>query len=76
MAESFDAEAMIDRYRERAEAVRKRNLPPVGGDERANFIRQAEVDFMDYAIISDAKASMEDGVLVLRVDLRASENED
>jgi hypothetical protein len=35
MAESFDAEAMIDRYRERAEAVRKRNLPPVGGDERA-----------------------------------------
>lgn len=70
MAESFDADAMIQRFQERAKAVKARNLPPVGGEERAAFIRQAQVDFQDFAIIGDAEAALEDGVLVLRVDLR------
>ena len=69
MAE-LDVDAMLARYKERALAVKKRNLPPVGGDERAAFIRQAELDYMDFAIIADAEASLEDGVLVFRVDLR------
>ncbi len=73
MAEGFDVDAMIQRFRERAEAVRRRNLPPVGGDERRAFIEQAQVDFQDYAIIGDAEATVEDGVLVLRVDLRPQE---
>ncbi|MFV0526094.1 MAG: hypothetical protein ACK5RL_16530 [Acidimicrobiales bacterium] len=71
MSDQFDPEAMIGRFRERAAAVRKRNLPPVGGDERQAFIRQAEEDFMDFAIIGDAEATLDDGVLVLRVDLRS-----
>jgi hypothetical protein len=29
-----------------------------------------QVDFQDFAIIGDAEASIEEGVLVLRVDLR------
>ena len=70
MAEGLDVEAMIQRFKERAQAVKNRTLPPVGGDERAAFIRQAQVDFQDYAIIGDAQATVEDGVLVLRVDLR------
>ena len=70
MAEGFDVDAMIQRFRERAQAVKNRNLPPVGGDERAAFIRQAQLDFQDFAIIGDAEAAVEDGVLVLRVDLR------
>lgn len=70
MADELDVDAMIQRFRERAQAVRTRTLPPVGGDERTAFIRQAQVDFQDYAIIGDAQASIEDGVLVLRVDLR------
>jgi hypothetical protein len=70
MAEGLDIEAMIQRFRDRSAAVRSRNLPPVGGDERAAFIRQAQLDFQDFAIIGDAKATIEDGVLVLRVDLR------
>jgi len=73
VAEGFDVDAMIQRFRERAEAVRRRNLPPVGGDERRAFIEQAQVDFQDYAIIGDAEATVEDGVLVLRVDLRPQE---
>lgn len=70
MAESFDPAVMITRFKERAQAVRKRNLPPVGGDERKMFIKQAEEDFMDFSMIGDAEAAMEDGVLVLRIDLR------
>ena len=70
MADSFDPDEMIQRFRERAEAVQKRNLPAVGGEERKLFIERAEVDFMDYAIIGDATAKIEDGVLTLTVDLR------
>lgn len=72
MADDFDIDAMLQRFRDRAAAVRSRNLPPVGGEERAAFIRQAQLDFQDFAIVGDAKASLEDGVLVLRVDLRGS----
>lgn len=70
MAESLDIDAMIARFRERAHAVKQRPLPPVAGDERARFVKQAQVDFRDYAIIGDAVGSIEDGILVLRVDLR------
>jgi hypothetical protein len=70
MGDALDVEAMIQRFRDRAQAVRNRNLPPVAGDERARLIRQAEVDFQDFAIVGDSEATIEDGVLVLRVDLR------
>ncbi|MCU0275060.1 MAG: hypothetical protein MUE34_17695 [Acidimicrobiales bacterium] len=70
MADSLDIDAMLQRFRERAAAVRRRQLPPVGGDERKKFIDQAQLDFQDFAIIGDAVASVEDGVLVLRIDLR------
>ena len=69
MAE-FDPEAMVQRFRERAAAVKKRPLPPVAGEERTAFIEQAQTDFRDFAIIGDAQTSIDDGVLVLRIDLR------
>jgi hypothetical protein len=70
MADSLDVDAMIQRFRERAQAVRSRTLPPVAGEERLRFIRQAETDFQDFSIIGDAEATLEEGVLTLRVDLR------
>jgi hypothetical protein len=70
MGDMLDVDAMIQRFRERAQAVRSRTLPPVAGEERLRFIRQAETDFQDFAIIGDAEATLEDGVLTLRVDLR------
>lgn len=70
MADELDVDAMLARFKERAAAVKKRNLPPVAGEERTRFIEQAKIDFMDYAIIADAEASLEDGILTLRVDLR------
>ena len=70
MADALDLPAMIERFRERAASVKRRNLPPVGGEERANFIRQAQLDFQDFAMIGDAEASLDDGILTLRIDLR------
>lgn len=67
---SFDPEAMVQRFRERAASVRRRQIPPVEGEARREFIRQAEVDFQDFAMVGDAEASIEDGVVVLRIDLR------
>jgi hypothetical protein len=70
MADGLDVDAMIKRFKERAAAVKDRNLPPVAGAERQRFIEQAETDYMDFAIIGDAEASLDDGILTLRVDLR------
>ncbi len=70
MAEAFDVDAMLERFRERAKAVKNRNLPPVAGPERTKFIEQAQLDFQDFAIIGDAEGRLDEGVLTLRVDLR------
>ena len=61
---------MIARFRERAAAVRRRGLPPVEGAERQMILRQMQLDFQDFAMLGDAEASLEDGILTLRVDLR------
>ena len=68
----LDVEAMLQRFRERAAAVRTRTLPPVGGEERQRFIDQAQDDLMDFGIVGDAEAMLDDGVLTLRIDLRPS----
>jgi hypothetical protein len=66
----FDPNEMVTRFRERANAVRDRGLPPVEGPERQRFREQAQRDYMDFAMIGDAEASLEDGILTLRIDLR------
>lgn len=70
MADGLDLDAMIERFRERSAAVKRRQLPPIGGEERTLFLRQAQNDFQDFAMIGDATATLEDGVLLLRIDLR------
>jgi sulfur transfer protein SufE len=67
---AFEPSEMIARYKERADAVKRRPLPPVAGEERQMFLQQAQSDFQDFAMIGDADASLEDGILVLRIDLR------
>lgn len=68
MAE-FDVDAMLERYNERAEAVRNRPIPPVEGDARRGFIKQAETDLIDFALIANAQWEVTEGHLVLRVPL-------
>jgi hypothetical protein len=61
---------MVARFRERAKAVRARGVPPLEGPDRKRFLEQAQLDYQDYAMLADAEASLEDGVLTLRIDLR------
>lgn len=70
MAEELDVDAMTERFRARAKAVRQRGIPPLEGPERKRFMDQARIDFQDYAIIGDATGRVEDGILTLTVDLR------
>jgi hypothetical protein len=70
MADELDVDAMLARFRERSDAVRRRPLPPVAGPEREQFIAQAERDFQDFAMIGDATWQFSDGILTLSIDLR------
>lgn len=70
MADEVDVEAMIARFRERAQAVRNRAMPPLEGPERRRFIERMQLDYQDFAMLGDATGAIEDGILVLRVDLR------
>lgn len=70
MVAELDVDAMIQRFRDRAAAVRSRNLPPVAGPERTKFVQQAQADFQDFAMVGDAEGSLTDGILTLRIDLR------
>lgn len=69
----FDVDAMLERYQQRAQAVRDRPLPPVAGDERQKFVSQAEADFTDYALIASASWELDDAHLVLKIPLQGSD---
>ncbi len=73
MGDTFDPEAMVLRFRERADAVRRRGLPPVEGPDRQRFIDAAKIDFQDFAMLGDAVATLDGGVLRLEIDLRPPE---
>tara|TARA_X000001036_G_C20069671_1_gene558579 strand:- start:132 stop:341 length:210 start_codon:yes stop_codon:yes gene_type:complete len=65
----FNVEEFIDRYKERAEAVKNRSIPPVGGDDRMAFIKQAETDFQDFMIVADSEFTVEEEYLIFKYKL-------
>lgn len=65
----FDVDAMLERFRDRAQAVRDRPLPPVAGTERQKFISQAQTDYTDFALVANASWEVVDGSLILRIPL-------
>ena len=70
VSSTFDPNEMVLRFRERADAVKRRGFPPVEGPERQRFIEAANLDFQDFAMLGDATATLEDGILRLEIDLR------
>jgi len=70
MADEFDPQAMIVRFQERARAVKSRGIPPIEGPERKRFVDRMQLDYLDFAMLGDAIATLEEGILTLRVDLR------
>ena len=60
---------MIERFGERAESIKKSNMPPLEGEMRLKWIRQRNVDYQDFAILADASGHIDEGVLHLYIDL-------
>ena len=66
---SFNVDDFLNRYKERAEAVKKRSIPPVGGDDRMAFIKQAESDYQDFMMIADSEIEVTDEYLIFKYKL-------
>ena len=66
---SFNVEEFINRFKDRASAVKDRPMPPIGGDERMQFMNQAELDYQDYMIISDSEFEITDEYLIFKYKL-------
>ena len=66
---SLNVEELLDRYTERAEAVKNRSIPPVGGDDRMAFVKQAEIDYQDFMIIADSEVEITEEYLILKFKL-------
>ena len=66
---SLNVEELLDRYKERAEAVKSRSIPPVGGDDRMAFVKQAEIDYQDFMIIADSEVEITEEYLILKFKL-------
>ena len=66
---SLHVEELLDRYKERAEAVKNRSIPPVGGDDRMAFVKQAEIDYQDFMIIADSEVEITEEYLILKFKL-------
>ena len=68
MAE-LDMEEFLNRFSERADAIKVRGIPPLEGEARKQYIEAAEKDYLDYSLIAAASWSLEEGELVLRIPL-------
>lgn len=67
----LDVDAFLQRFRDRAQAVQERGIPPLEADARKAFIAQAEMDHLDYALVGSASWAVEDDHLVLRIPLKS-----
>ena len=66
---TFNISDFQKRFKKRAEAVKNRSMPPVGGDERLAFIKQAEEDYQDYMIISESEFEINDDYIIFKYKL-------
>jgi len=66
---TFDVDAFLERFANRAAAVKERGVPPLEGEARRTFLASAQQDFTDYSLVSDAEWEIEGDALVLRIAL-------
>jgi hypothetical protein len=65
----LDVDEFLKRFRDRAQAVKARGIPPLEGEARRAFIEQSELDYLDYSLVGAASWTVEEGNLVLRIPL-------
>lgn len=66
----LNIDEFLARFRDRAEAVRERGIPPLEGEARRTWIESAEKDYLDYSLIGRAEWELDEDALVLRIPLR------
>jgi len=66
---AFDVDAFLERFRERAAAVRERGIPPLEGPARRLYVEAAEQDHTDFSLVASATWSVEGDELVLHIRL-------
>jgi len=66
----FDVDAFLERFRQRAAAVRERGIPPLEGPARRLYVEAAEQDHTDFSLVALASWSVEGDQLMLRIPLR------
>ena len=66
---TLDLEDFLQRFQDRAVAVRERGVPPLEGTARKQFIESAELDYLDYSLVGSASWTVDDGELVLRIPI-------
>ena len=67
----FDVDAFLDRFRQRAAAVRERGIPPLEGPARRLYVEAAEQDHTDFSLVASASWAVDGDHLVLQIPLRA-----
>jgi len=67
---AFDVDAFLDRFRQRAAAVRERGIPPLEGSARRLYVEAAEQDHTDFSLVASASWTVDGSHLVLRIPLR------
>jgi hypothetical protein len=65
----LNVDDFVQRFRDRAAAVKERGIPPLEGEARRRWLASAETDYMDYSLVGRAEWSVEDDALVLRIPL-------
>jgi hypothetical protein len=69
-AEKEWTDAFSNRFAERAESIKKGGMPPLEGLMRVKWIKQRNLDYQDFLMISDCLAFLSEGMLTLTIDLR------
>ena len=67
--ETFNTDNFLSRFKERADAVKKRSIPPVGGDDRNAFIKQAELDYLDFSLVANSEIEITSDSLIFKIEL-------
>jgi len=65
----LNVDEFLERFRDRAAAVKERGIPPLEGEARRTFVESAEQDFVDYSLVGSASWEVEGGSLVLRIPI-------
>ena len=67
--ETFNTDNFLSRFKERADAVKKRSIPPVAGDDRNAFIKQAELDYLDFSLVANSEIEITSDNLIFKIEL-------